>query len=148
MCLFYVRLLQILLQSLLNIENLSYILKTILNRLKKTSLYHTEAVGIGVIMMTSSNRNIFHITGHLCGEFTVNSPHKGQWCGALMFSLICVWINAWVNNCEAGDLRPYCAHYDVIVMPTSRITRTCLFDRCNVVAVNNLVVDMLSGVQT
>ena len=23
----------------------------------------------------------------------VNSPHKGQWCGALMFSLICVWIN-------------------------------------------------------
>ena len=23
----------------------------------------------------------------------VNSPHKGQWRGALMFSLICVWIN-------------------------------------------------------
>ena len=23
----------------------------------------------------------------------VNSPHKGQWHGALMFSLICVWIN-------------------------------------------------------
>ena len=34
-----------------------------------------------------------------------NSPHKGQWCGALMFSLICVWINGWVNNREAGDLR-------------------------------------------
>ena len=28
----------------------------------------------------------------------VNSPHKGQWRGALMFSLICVWINGWVNN--------------------------------------------------
>ena len=26
----------------------------------------------------------------------VNSPHKGQWRGALMFSLICVWINDWV----------------------------------------------------
>ena len=28
----------------------------------------------------------------------VNSPHKGQWRGALMFSLICAWINVWVNN--------------------------------------------------
>ena len=46
----------------------------------------------------------------------VNSPHKGQWRGALMFSLICVWINDWVNNLEAGDLRRYHAHYDVIVM--------------------------------
>ena len=43
-------------------------------------------------------------------------PHKGQWRGALMFSLICVWINGWVNNREAGDLRRSCAHYDVIVM--------------------------------
>ena len=46
----------------------------------------------------------------------VNSPHKGQWRGTLMFSLICVWINNWVNNREAGDLRRYRAHYDVIVM--------------------------------
>ena len=46
----------------------------------------------------------------------VNSPHKGQWRGALMFSLICVWINDWVINREAGDLRRYRAHYDVIVM--------------------------------
>ena len=46
----------------------------------------------------------------------VNSPHKGQWRGALMFSLICVWINGWVNNREAGDLRRHRGHYDVIVM--------------------------------
>ena len=46
-----------------------------------------------------------------------NSPHKGQWRGALMSSLICVWINGWVNNREAGDLRRYRGHYDVIVMP-------------------------------
>ena len=46
----------------------------------------------------------------------VNSPHKGQWRGALMFSLICVWINSLVNYREAGDLRRYCAHYDVTVM--------------------------------
>ena len=46
----------------------------------------------------------------------VNSPHKGQWRRALMFSLICAWINSWVNNGEAGDLRHHHAHYDVIVM--------------------------------
>ena len=48
----------------------------------------------------------------------VKSPHKGQWHGALMFSLICIWINGWVNNREAGDLKRYRAHYDVIVMWT------------------------------
>ena len=46
----------------------------------------------------------------------VNSPHKGQWRGALMFTLICARINVWVNTREAGDLRRYCPHYDVIVM--------------------------------
>ena len=46
----------------------------------------------------------------------VNSPHKGQWRRALMFSLICPWINGWVNNREAGDLRRHRAHYDVVVM--------------------------------
>ena len=44
------------------------------------------------------------------------SPHKGQWRGALMFSLICACINGWVNNGEAGDLRCHRAHYDVTVM--------------------------------
>ena len=39
-----------------------------------------------------------------------------------MFSLICTWINGWVNNGEAGDLRRYRAHYDVTVMPKVRIT--------------------------
>ena len=46
----------------------------------------------------------------------VNSQHKGQWRGALMFSLICIWLNDWVNNREAGDLRRHRAHCDVIVM--------------------------------
>ena len=50
----------------------------------------------------------------------VNSPHKGQWRGALMFSFICPWINGWVNNCEAGDLRHHRGHYDVIVMLYSK----------------------------
>ena len=46
----------------------------------------------------------------------VNSPHKGRWRGALMFSLICTWIDVWVNNPEAGDLRRHRSHYDVVVM--------------------------------
>ena len=46
----------------------------------------------------------------------VNSPHKGQWRGALMFSSICARINGWANNGEAGDLRRYRVHCDVIVM--------------------------------
>ena len=46
----------------------------------------------------------------------VNSPYKGQWRRALMFSLICAWINSWVNNREAGYLRSHRAHYDIIVM--------------------------------
>ena len=28
----------------------------------------------------------------------VNSLHKGQWHGALMFSMICDWINAWKHS--------------------------------------------------
>ena len=53
----------------------------------------------------------------------VNSPHKGQWRRALMFSLICSWINDWVNNREAGDLRHNRGHYDVNVMQWDVITR-------------------------
>ena len=66
----------------------------------------------------------------------VNSPHKGQWRGALMFSLICIWINGWVNNRQAGDLRRHHAHYDVTGMypalfhhswwtATERLPHTC-----------------------
>ena len=46
----------------------------------------------------------------------VNSPHKGQWSGALIFFLICAWINGWVNNGEAGDLRRHRTHYNVTVL--------------------------------
>ena len=45
----------------------------------------------------------------------VNSPLKGQWRRALMFSLICARINAWVNNHEAGDLIRHHTHYGVTV---------------------------------
>ena len=45
----------------------------------------------------------------------VNSPHKGQWREALVFSLICAWRNIWVNSRDAGELRRYRVH-DVTVM--------------------------------
>ena len=61
---------------------------------------------------------------HLCGEFTGHRwIPRSQWRGALMFSLICVWINGWVNNREAGDLRRHRAHYGVIVIEMERYSR-------------------------
>ena len=61
-------------------------------------------MGFSDSMMTSSNGNIFRVTGHLC---------KGQWRWALMFSLIWARMNGWANNSEAGDLRRHRTHYDV-----------------------------------
>ena len=46
----------------------------------------------------------------------VNSPHKSQWRGAMMFSLIRACINCWVIHRKAGDLRRNRSHYDVTVM--------------------------------
>ena len=66
-----------------------------------------------------TNENIFRVTGLLCGEFTghrwiprTKASHAELWC----FLLISAWINGWVNNREAGDLRRHRAHYDGIVM--------------------------------
>ena len=56
----------------------------------------------------------------------VNSPYKGQWRGALMFSLICAWTNGSASNRDVGDLRRHRAHYDVNVM-------TCGCGGCSIV---------------
>ena len=49
----------------------------------------------------------------------MNSPHRGQWRGALIFSLIRAWTNGWVNNGDiAGDLRRHRAHVDARVIST------------------------------
>ena len=62
-------------------------------------------------MMTSSDGNVFRVTGPL---WRVDSPHKGQWRGALMFSLIYPWISGWETI--TGELKRHLTHYDVIVM--------------------------------
>ena len=46
----------------------------------------------------------------------VNSSHKGQCRGALMFSLICAWTNGSANNRDTGDLRRHRSHNDVTIM--------------------------------
>ena len=56
----------------------------------------------------------------------VNFPHNGQWRGALIFSVICAWINGWVNNREAGDLRRHRVHFDVILIRTFELTSLCI----------------------
>ena len=64
-------------------------------------------------MMTSSNRNIFCITGHLCREFTSHwwiPPLKASDAELWWFLWSAPRINGWVNNCEAGDLRRHLAH--------------------------------------
>ena len=62
---------------------------------------------------------IFSALLALCGGIhrsPVNFPHKGQWRAALVFSLICAWMNGWVNNHETGDLRRHRTHYDATIM--------------------------------
>ena len=58
-----------------------------------------------------------------------NSPHKGHWRRALVFSVICAWINGWVSTREAGDLRRQRAHYDVVQLTWDKnklsLTKKC-----------------------
>ena len=53
-------------------------------------------------------------------RWPVNSPHKRPVTRSFdFFSLICTWINGWINNGEAGDLRCHRTHYDCTVMSHS-----------------------------
>ena len=57
-------------------------------------------------MMTSSNGNIFRITGHLWGESTGDRwipLTKASDAGVFMFSVICAWTNGRANTRGAGD---------------------------------------------
>ena len=66
--------------------------------------------------MTSSNGNILRAFVREIHRSLVNSPHKGQWRGALMFSLICTWRNGCAINRDAGDLKHHRAHYNVTII--------------------------------
>ena len=78
---------------------------------KRNTVQHHEAYNDDVIKWKNFPRYWPFVRG--IHRWPVNSPHKGQWRGALIFSLIWAWINSCVNNREAGDLRRHHAHYDV-----------------------------------
>ena len=69
-------------------------------------------------IMTSSDGNIFHVTGPLYGLFTghrwiplTKANDAELWCF--------LWSNGWVSNRDAADLRRHRTHYDVTVMEKS-----------------------------
>ena len=89
---------------------------------KFITLLEGNIVGISnnfLSMMTSPNGHIFHVTNPLCGEFTGPGEFPTQRPVTRSFDVFFdwgVWINGWVNNREAGDLRHHRGHYDVNVM--------------------------------
>ena len=69
-------------------------------------------------MMTSSNGNIFQVTGHLWGESTGD-----RWIPLTMASVVKLWCslccartNGWAKRLDAGDLRHHAVNYDATVM--------------------------------
>ena len=66
--------------------------------------------------MTSSNGNIFHVTGPLWGNPTVTGgfPHKGP--VTRNFDVFFDLCNGWANNRKADDLGNHRANYDAPVM--------------------------------
>ena len=87
-----------------------------------TGIYDTSHCNYSVYVTGESRwRHQMETFSALLALFAGNSPHKGQWRVALMFSLICTWTHGWVNNRDSGELRCHCAHYDVTVMGISKI---------------------------
>ena len=68
--------------------------------------------------MTSSNGNIFRVTGHLCGEFTGPGEFPAQRPVTRSFD---VFFDLRLNKL-AGDWRRHRGHYDVNVMETECIS--------------------------
>ena len=83
-------------------------------------------------MMTSSNENFPRYWPFVRGihRSPAGSPHKGQWRGSLMFSLVCGWTNGWVNSRDSGDLRRHRAQYDVIQMILKELAEMGLDELC------------------
>ena len=79
--------------------------------------------------MTSSNGNIFRVTGYWpfvrgIHRWPVNSPHKASDAELDVFFDLRLNKNGWVNNRDPSDLRRHRTHYDVTVM-WSCMERSC-----------------------
>ena len=99
----------------------------------------------GVIKWKHFPRNCLFVRG--IRRSPVNSPHKGQWRGALMFSLIRAWTSGWVNSGDAGDLRRHRAHYDVTAI-YHHIARPCRHIDGSVEDCNNSIGNALEFTQS
>ena len=88
-------------------------------------------------MMTSANGNILRVIDPLCG----------QWREALMFSLICAWINDGINSRETSNLRHHRAHYDVIVIILGSFYSYSMFYR-TMVSPGNHCCQLTTGVRS
>ena len=75
-----------------------------------------DIIGFSQGLVTCWAPNLQWLTVRGIYRSLVKFPLKGQWYGALMFSLICACINGWVYKREAGDLGRRSTHYDVTVM--------------------------------
>ena len=75
------------------------------------------------------------------------SPHKDQWRGALMFSLIFAWMKDWVNNRATGNLRCHRSDYDATLMKCIRLIYKCLlFSSLNIfVVVQYILIETNNG---
>ena len=82
-----------------------------------------------VTMKTSSNENIFRVTGPLCGEFTDPGefPTQRPVTGSFDVFFDLRLNKRLVNNREARDLRRHRGHYDVNVMTNvGALMRCCI----------------------
>ena len=112
-----------------NMHGLFVLTLLIMIRTSHISLYVDIAVvGLGfrvsVITWWRHQMETFSALLALCagnspvtGEFSSQRPVTPMF--GVLFDLR--WINGWVNNREAGDLRRYGAHYDVIVMSIQQV---------------------------
>ena len=66
------------------------------------------------VIMTSSNGNIFRVTGPLCGDSTVAGVFLSQRPVTRSFDVLSDL--RWINNPDAGHFRRHCAHSDVTLM--------------------------------
>ena len=98
---------------MLNILSWAFPVKSTSNKCSKPSFIIVRIGSWRRHQMETFSALLAIVRGH---RPPVNSPHKGHWRRAVIFLMICAWINGWVNNREAGDLRRHRTHYDVTVM--------------------------------
>ena len=89
--------------------------------------------------MTSSNGNIFSVTGPLCGELPITGEFPTQRPGMRSFDVFFDphRVNGWVNNPKAGDFRRRRAHYDVTVIHPSPQCR--IYTPANTVSIGSVM---------